>query len=483
VLRPASVARLLGVLVLALAAVAALPTATHSARPMLVGFQDDPGFRWSADRSRVIAAAARAHATIIRATADWSQIAPVRPTLAIDPFDPGYRFADLDDLTRTAAMNGITVMLTIWGTPAWANHGLGPNYAPARMRDLYDFSQAIADRYSGLHPGYPFVGYYTIWNEPNSGRFLAPVFDAAGNPLSPTLYASICRVAYAGLKAGNPLATVAIGQTSSRGSEVGRPGAGSIAPGTFARLLAAGNPDVPFDAWAHHPYSDLGYGPHQRYRFPNVNLSTLHTFEEKLDLWFHRSDIPIWISEYGMETRPARRGGVSVGEQAAYVKQAFAIAAADRRVQMFIWFTLRDDSTYTTWDSGLIGDAGVRKPAFAAFAGAAAGLDARNPVVELPADTRRPVLRLPLWELAIRDGVGASVGSVVSVYRRGRRIGVATPEVRIGVDGYAAFPLPIRRVRPGARYRVYLRDINDIHGNRISRTAVVVGLPRFDRPG
>jgi hypothetical protein len=477
VLRPASVARLIGALVFALATLAALPAAPHSARPMLVGFQDDPGFRWSSDRARVIADAARAHATIIRATADWSQIAPVRPKLAVDPFDPAYNFADLDDLTRTAAMNGITVMLTIWGTPGWANHGRGPNYAPERMHDLYDFSQAIADRYSGRHPSYPFVGYYTIWNEPNSGRFLAPVFDAAGKPMSPALYAEICRFAYAGLKAANPLATVAIGQTSSRGNELGRPGAGSVAPGTFARLLAAADPDLPFDAWAHHPYSDLGYGPRQRYRFPNVNLSTLHTFEQKLDLWFHRSDVPIWISEYAMETRPGRPGGVSVAQQAAYVKQAFAIAAADPRVQMFIWFTLRDDPAYTTWDSGLIGDAGVRKPAFAAFAAAAAGLDARNPVVEIPADTQRPVLRLPLWELAVRDGVGGKVGSIISVYLRGRRIGVATRQARICVDGYAAFPLPIRRVRPGARYRVYLTDINDIDGNRVSRTAVVVGLP------
>ena len=31
--------------------------------------------------------------------------------------------------------------------------------------------------------------------------------------------------------------------------------------------------------------------------------------------------------------------------------------------------------------------------------------------------------------------------------------------------------------------RVYVSDINDIHGNRISRMATVVGLPRFDRPG
>jgi hypothetical protein len=72
---------------------------------------------------------------------------------------------------------------------------------------------------------------------------------------------------------------------------------------------------------------------------------------------------------------------------------------------------------------------------------------------------------------------------VISIYSRGRRIGKGTPEARIGLDGYASFPLPIRRVRAGARYRVVVRDINDIHGNRVSRTAIVVGVPRTDRIG
>ena len=152
------------------------------------------------------------------------------------------------------------------------------------------------------------MGYYTVWNEPNSTRFLSPAFDDAGNPVSPYVYAGICRAVYTGLKAGNPLATVAIGQTSSRGSESYRRGAGSIAPGTFARLLATVKPAVPFDAWAHHPYSDLGFGPLQRYRFPNVNLATLHTFEQRLDQWFHRADIPIWISEYGLRDETVARG-------------------------------------------------------------------------------------------------------------------------------------------------------------------------------
>jgi len=476
------------VCVLAVAAVLAavqgvtLAGGSHAARRMLVGFQDDPGFRWSPDRRTMLADAARAHATIIRATANWWQIAPTRPANAADSFDQAYNFLDLDDLVRGAAMDGITVMLTIWGTPSWANEAKGPNYAPDHLSDLYAFARAIADRYSGRHPGFPFVGYYTIWNEPNSARFLAPAFDDAGNPVSPRIYAGMCRFAYAGLKAGNPLATVAIGQTASRGWERGRPGAESIAPGTFAQLLAETKPAVPFDAWAHHPYSDLGYGPLQRYRFPNVDLAGLHEFEQKLDLWFHRADIPIWISEYGFQTRPSRAGGVTVQQQAAYVRQSLAIAAADPRVQMFIWFVLRDDPAMSTWDSGLIADTGALKPSFAAFAGAAAPLDARDPVVHVLAGTSWPVLRIPIWELAIRDGVGGRIGSVISVSMGGRRVGHATPQVRIGIDGYASFPLPIRSVRPGAIYRVSVRDINDIHGNRISRTAVVVGLPRFARP-
>ena len=467
---------------LAVAATAVLTGGAHAARPMLVGFQDDPGFRWSPDRRAIIADAARAHATIIRATANWWQIAPVRPANAADPFDPAYRFVDLDELIRSAAMDGITVMLTIWGTPSWANGGRPPNSAPDSMADLYAFTRAVADRYSGRHPGFPFVGYYTIWNEPNSALFLAPAYDDAGRPVSPYVYARICRAAYAGLKGSNPLARVAIGQTASRGREHGGEGADSIAPGIFARLLAQVTPAVPFDAWAHHPYSDLGFGPLQRYRFPNVDLATLHTFEQRLDRWFRRPDIPIWITEYGFETRPWRTGGVTVAQQAAYVRQSLAIAAADPRVQMFIWFVLRDDPAMSTWDSGLIAETGAPKPGLAAFAGAAAPLDARDPVVQVPGGTAWPVLRIPVWELAIRNGVGGRIGSVISVYSGGRRIGVGTPQARITVDGYAVFRLPIRRVRAGADYRGYVQDINDIHGNRISRTALVVGVPGLDRP-
>lgn len=108
---------------------------------------------------------------------------------------------------------------------------------------------------------------------------------------------------------------------------------------------------------------------------------------------------------------------------------------------MFIWLTLRDEPTYTTWDSGLIGDAGARKPAFAALAAAAAGLDARNPVD-----------RRARWNEPTRS----------TATRRSR---CRSPACARG------------------RYRVYIGDVNDSHGNRVSRTATVIGVPAFDRPG
>ena len=421
---------------------------------MLIGFQDDPGFRWSPDRGAMITAAARAHATVIRATADWSQIAPTRPRLGIDAFDPAYNFTDLDDLTRTAAMNGMTVMLTIWGTPAWANDGRGPNYLPKHMRDLSDFAQAIAERYSGRHPGYPFVGYYTIWNEPNWVRFLAPAYDADGNPVSPNLYAVICRFVYGGLKAGNPFATVAIGQTSSRGNQVQRPGAGSIAPGTFARLLADVKPAVPFDAWAHHPYSDLGYGPHQRYRFPNVNLATLHTFEQKFDLWFHRDDIPIWISEYGIEPRPGRPRRRD-GRPAGGVRPAGARDRGGRPARADVHL-VHAPRRPRVLDLGQRPDRRRRVTQARFRCVRRCGRRARRPKPGGRGDRRHDAARAEvarLWELASarRCRGQARLGDLGLLGPEPD--GIGTPEARIGVDGYASFRLPIRRVRAGARYR------------------------------
>ena len=115
----------------------------------------------------------------------------------------------------------MTVLLTIWGTPGWANGNAGQNHAPTNMIDLQNFAQALSTRYSGRFwsKSLPYVGYFSLWNEPNLAEFLAPAYDARGKPRSPRIYASMARAAYAGIKAGNRKALFAIGETSPRGRQ------------------------------------------------------------------------------------------------------------------------------------------------------------------------------------------------------------------------------------------------------------------------
>jgi hypothetical protein len=171
------------------AVTAAFPIAASAQPRMLIGFQDDPSLRWRDDRLNVFDLGAQAHAGIVRTTVYWSRIAQTRPANGANPFDPAYRFDDLDEFVRNAGLQGMEVMLTIWGTPSWANGGKGQNFAPTSYTTLQSFARALASRYSGRYQGYPFVRYYTVWNESNLGQFLSPQYDSKGKPVAPAIYA------------------------------------------------------------------------------------------------------------------------------------------------------------------------------------------------------------------------------------------------------------------------------------------------------
>jgi hypothetical protein len=83
----------------------------------------------------------------------------------------------------------------------------------------------------------------------------------------------------------------------------------------------------------------------------------------------------VWLTEYGYQTNPPDRlFGVTWAQQARYLTQAVAIARRDPRVDVLLWFLLEDERDVARWQSGLITADGVRKPSFAAFQRAAAGL-------------------------------------------------------------------------------------------------------------
>lgn len=464
-------------LALFVCALTALMPSAASAQPrMLIGFQDDPSLRWRDDRLAVWDMAQQAGASIARTTVYWSRIAETKPTNGANPFDPAYRFDDLDEFIRNAGLHGMEVMLTIWGTPQWANGGKGQNYAPTRMADLGNFARALATRYSGRFNGYPFVRYYTVWNESNLGQFLSPQYDSKGKPVAPTIYARMFRAAYAGLKAGNKNSLVGIGETSARGRDkfLGRAGTQETeSPGKFAELLSKQKPALKFDAWSHHPYpTSINGKPLQNVRWPNVTLAQMPRFESSVEAWFKRS-IPFWITEYGHETKPEEPKGVTYAQQSAYLRQALTIAAKDPKVAMFIWFIERDDPT-SAWQSGLLTRDGVKKPSFSTFQKVVKPLDGRNPQIFTKGGVTNPVVKFAALELWSRSGTGAKVGMTIAVYDKGKLIKTAQPTSTIGFDGWVSFKVPIKTVK-GHEYQITIAAV-DQNGNRVDRSVLLRAL-------
>lgn len=455
----------------------ALVSSAGAADRMWIGFHDDPTFRFGEDRQSQLTAARARNASLVRTLVEWHLVAPTRPRNARNPFDPAYKFDDLDEFVRNAQQRGMEVLITLWGTPGWANGGKKPAFAPRRMTDFRNFAAAVARRYSGAYPGFPFVRFYGIWNESNISLFLAPQFNAKGKIVSPATYAKLAQAGITGIKSTSPKALVAIGETSSTGRDKPRKGSGAdtVAPATFARMVAqASNGKLKFDAWAQHPYPfPVNMKPTQRVRYPNVTLLSFPQFGEDLDKWFGRKDIPIWITEYGHETKPGEPKGVTEAVQARYASQAISLAKAFPRVEIFVWFVFRDSKS-SLWQSGLYRPDGSTRPSAATWRRAAGNVDAINGRVETKAGSKNPSVTVFLREYCSNNPIGAPVGATVRVLLAGKVIAVTQSEAPLGRDCTIDVKAPVT-VDKGKTYTVTV-DANTKVTAPASRTITLVGV-------
>jgi hypothetical protein len=443
---------------------------------MWTGFHDDPVLRFDPDRqSQMTLATATNKASILRTLVTWADIAPTKPANAADPFDPAYRFDDLDEFVRNAQLRDSEVLMTLWGTPKWANGNKGRNVLPTSMGDFQNFAKAVASRYSGRSAGYPFVRFFGIWNESNLGLFLTPQFNSKGQIVSPAAYAKLAAAGYAGIKAGNAKALVAIGETSSSGRDKPKAGASdAVAPGTFAQLVAKANKKLKFDAWAQHPYPvPVNQAPTQKVKWPNVALTSLSQFESSLDTWFGRKNIPVWITEYGNETKPGEPKGVTEAQQASYLPQAINIAKADPRVPMFIWFVMRDSSG-SPWQSGIYRTTGAAKPAQPKFAAAAGPLTPVNGKVSIKGGTANPSITVYLRSFCANNAVGTPVGLNSRTTLGGKLVTVSQAEIPLAIDCTVAYRVTGLKVVKGKTYTVGV-DANTKTTAAVKRTITIVG--------
>jgi hypothetical protein len=345
---------------------------------MLVGFHDDSQVygrtTWAFRQLRSL------RAGVVRITIDWPSVAKRRPAAPANPADRAYNWTAVDRVVSQAALHKVRVLATIYGTPRWA--GRARNRLPRRIRDLRLFAHAAARRYSGTYriragenePArvLPAVRHWLAWNEPNNPVFLRPQWKRVRQqwrPQSAFDYAKICSAVWAGVHStGLRGEKVACGATGPRGNDAPRSSRPSTSPLVFLTWLRRAGAKR-FDAYAHHPYysSRLERPTTVPRSKKAVTLGNIGVLIRKLNRLYGRSK-RLWITEYGYQTRPPDRFfGVRYSSQAKYVHQAFAIARRTRRIDMIVWFLIRDERRLSGWQSGVVSASGKRKPAFRAF--------------------------------------------------------------------------------------------------------------------
>jgi hypothetical protein len=356
----------------------ALPPSCFASKGLVVGVFDDAATLAPTDDAFPILETLRVQ--VVRMTLTWGGpggVANSRPLQPTDPADPAYDWSAYDVAITRASDAGMEVLLTIVGTPPWANGGQPPQRAPSSAATLRQFAYAAARRYSGTFLDVasgrvlPRVGMWLAWNEPNNPVFLQPQFvrvKGKWRPASADAYARICNAIYDGVHAAGGPERVACGATAPRGSNDPTGTRPSISPIAFLRAAKRGGLRT-FDAWAHHPYYGApGSTPTTRNVGPRaVELGNIDALISQVTrLYGHKR---VWITEYGYQTRPPDEFfGVSWSKQAAFLRQAYEIALANPRIDLFTWFLLEDSSSPDGWQSGLITTNGRKKPAFGAFA-------------------------------------------------------------------------------------------------------------------
>jgi hypothetical protein len=399
-------------LFLAVAATLVADGSAAASRYARFGIQDDAwllyGAGTMAERANTLD---RLGVQIVRLTIRWDQVASTKPADARDPYDPAYEWGAYGTTLDALHARSIPVIVTLWGSPRWANGGHPANWLP--RAGLGNFAFAAAKRF-------PWVRKWTVWNEPNSRLF--------ANPVSPLLYTRrLLNPTYALLHRADRENKVAGGVTSPRRTPSG------MSPLAFMQGLHRYHARL--DAYAQNPYPS---SPRETpFSTPcswctAFTLARLPQIRAQVTRLFGRAT-PLWLTEYGYQTDPPDRlAGVTPALQARYVGEAALRVWEQPGVTVLIHFLVRDEPSLGGWQSGFYTTAGARKPAARAFS--------------LPlAERSRTGRRVVLWG-QIRPGAG----------RRAYQLQRAVGSRWVAVGGF----------RPTDRTGTFVRVVRASRGNR-----------------
>jgi hypothetical protein len=393
----------------------------------------------------------------IRVILYWKNVAPgaeSRDRPDVDLNDPAaYDWGEYDNVIAAARERNWRVLVTV-STP-------GPKWAMGGRRDFVTrpspalfgrFVTAVGRRYGSQ------VDQWAVINEPNHPKFLLPQYTRGRGATSPRLYRQLFQAADRALRAtGNGRDTLLMGETAPRGT--GR----VVAPLTFMRGVLCLRNDytrdrrrscgrLNADGYAHHAYTTRT-GP---FFVPpgrnDVTIGVLSRLTRALDragrAGMIRRNMPVFLTEFGIQSTPDRWLGVSLAQQAEFRSISERIAYGNSRVRAFSQYLLRDDdpiagksgaARYGGFESGLRFARGGAKPSLQGF--------------RLPAAALRQGGAVSLWGM-VRPHRGRT--SVEILYQdRGQRTFRRLKTVR--TNRYGAFTTRTR-LREGRRYRLRWND-------------------------
>jgi hypothetical protein len=332
----------------------------------------------------------------LRVELSWYEVAPA-PTSTTKPSfeatNPGnYNWGQYDALLAEAKRLGWQVLLTVTApAPSWAtaNHKAPYTYQPDPL-DFQEFMTAVARHYGSE------VSLYSVWNEPNEAAYLTPQWSSSGKPVSGRIYRGLYQAGYAGLQAaGIAHPRVLFGETSPTGydtvnirAEKSRALLHPVAPLAFMREALCLNAkyrksgtcgELQMAGYAHHAYFPAA-GP--KYVWPqkdSVTIASLSRLSNALNLAARAHAIPgglpIYLTEFGVQSKPNKFEGVSSSKQAEYDAIAEHMAYNNPRVAAFSQYLFKDDPLsgrltaggFVGFQTGLEYVSGARKPLYYGF--------------------------------------------------------------------------------------------------------------------
>jgi hypothetical protein len=383
----------------------------------------------------------------------------------------------LENVAAAAHMNAVRLFVTV----------MHPGSATTPLTN--EAQGQFAAYAAALARATPTIRDVIVANEPNLNRFWLPQFGPDGANVAAPAYLSLLARTYDALKAVTPEILVHGVAVSPRGADRPEGIRPTHSPTKFIRDLgtayrASGRDRPVMDTFVIHPYMDNSSMP-PTVAHPRTTTIGVADYDKLVALLGEAFDgtaqpgstVPILYGEFGVESQiPAAKAGlytgsepattrpVPEGTQAAYYRQALAMAFCQPNVVGMLILHAQDERPLDRWQSGVRYVDGSAKASLPQVTEAldrtAGGSIARCPGVQLvvrPARLRfgtRAEARRGIFRASLRCGLDCryelrvlKVGGTTKMVRRGRA----------EVDQQVDVRFAPRRLGPGSyRYRLKL---------------------------